>query len=166
VSPPSRPKLCPYTLSPPPSRCVSARAFVQNKTAHDVLIANAGRVVGTGVVCCVVSTTTNSFCHMSAPPSPIRIVWAQAPGAAMGNEASKPVGSGVSQRRASKEDIQALQAVGAYTDPMVPVNDYVAELVRVACAFSHTHTYTYTHAHAHTLTHARMCARNRRDIHV
>jgi hypothetical protein len=88
----------------------------------------------------------------------------------MGNEASKPVGYGVSQRRASKEDIQALQAVGAYTDPMVPVNDYVAELVRVACAFSLTHTYTHTHTHththAHTLTHARMCARNRLDIYV
>lgn len=54
----------------------------------------------------------------------------------MGAEASKPMGQ-PSQRRASKEDIQALEAVGAYTDPMVPVGDYVTELVRVAHTCPH-----------------------------
>ena len=57
----------------------------------------------------------------------------------MGAEASKPVGAGASQRRVSKEDIQALEAVGAYTDPMVPVLDYVAELVRDMCTTRKAH---------------------------
>lgn len=55
----------------------------------------------------------------------------------MGADASKPAGPESMARKSSKEDIQALQAVGAFTDPVVPVYDYVSEQVWIDVSMLH-----------------------------